>query len=94
MSARGVLCPVCGQREHVDGYTHDNRVVLTCGDAVEPIKVRPWSKRRRLHDECRQAFREDRRHGLVYPAVETRLRILNVECLYCGQSLFGQRVSQ
>lgn len=86
-------CHVCGDRTaSVDGYTRDNRVILTCGDAVEPSKTAPWNRRARLHPECRAAYKSDMAHGIVYPAVETRLAILNVECLYCRQSLFGQPV--
>ncbi len=89
MTRRGGRCHVCGRRESIDGYTRDNRVVLTCGDAVEPERTAPWSKRARLHPECRESYKADRRHGLVYPAVERRLAVLEHRCYYCAKALAG-----
>lgn len=82
------ICAVCGDRTaQIDGYTRDNRVILTCGDAVVPEKVSPWTRGAKLHPECRGAYRSDRAHGLVYPRDQKSLDILMGTCLYCRTSL-------
>ena len=86
MSVQGI-CAICGERASIDGYTRDYRVILTCGDAVDPSKVSPWSRGARLHGDCRRAYASDRAHGLVYPAEERRSAILEQLCLYCRRPL-------
>ena len=81
-------CAVCGDRTaQIDGYTRDNRVILTCGDAVVPEKVSPWTRGAKLHPECRSAYRSDRAHGLTYPRSLRSYEIMNRLCLYCHKSM-------
>lgn len=80
-------CAVCGERGSIDGYTRDNRVILTCGDAAPPDQVYPWRKLPRLHPDCRGAYRSDRRAGIVYPIVTRWAQIINHECWYCAKPL-------
>ena len=47
---------------------------------------------------CRDSFREDRRQGLIYPAIHTpegkysaeQWSLVNCSCAYCGASVQGR----
>ena len=89
MGSRQGICAICGERASIDGYTKDNRVILTCGDAVPPNKVSPWNRLRALHNECKGAYLSDRAHGIIYPASERWFALMNRTCLYCAKSIGG-----
>lgn len=59
----------------------------------EPLETHTVHGRKaRFHPGCQEGFREDRKHGLIYPPYDVDGQIMSVEaasiaadfCAYCG----------